>query len=328
MKLDVSFKFVVCVAVIAFASGAFGAWELTVGPAWRSRAKSRISGSVSVVPVAASSTVSYDQNIATHGAWTGAEPNLVTVVDPSPFALPGDTLWAATAIRTETTVTPGGAFAKLGCTDHDSPMGIKSSVGINVMEIGPVSISLNMRLAAYWRMQSSVSGASGGGTIRTDTFNDYYLFSSGPYPPGTSFAFSFPDTAPYLPYRTPTGSTITAFPANSVRARMKSDLYQIGFGPKASVCVIDWLEVYASVEVLCNLVHEDFDVNGISNSSTTCRLGFGAEAGAVIWLIDGIGLYAEAGYEWIDEANVKIGNAKALADFSSLVMSAGLRVEF
>lgn len=328
MKLIVSIKFVVCAAVIVFVSGAFGAWELTVGPAWRSRVKSRMSGSVSVAPIAASFTVSYDQNIATHGAWNGAEPNLETVVDPSPFALPGDTLWAATATRTETTVIPGDAFAKLDCTDHNAPMGIKSSAGIDVIEIGPVSISLNMRLAAYWHMQSSVLGASGGGTIRADTFNDYYLFSSGPYPSDTSFAFCFPDTAPYLPYRTPTGSTTTALPVNYMRARMKSDLYQMGFGSKASVFAFDWLEVYVGAELLCNLVHMDFDVNGKSSSATSCRLGLGAEAGAVIWLADRVGLYAEAGYEWIDEANVKIGNAKALADFSSLVVSAGLRIEF
>ena len=57
-------------------------------------------------------------------------------------------------------------------------------------------------------------------------------------------------------------------------------------------------------------------------------VGVGGEIGAVAWLVDNFGLYSEVGYEWIDEASAKNGNAKATSDFSSLIVSAGIMVSF
>ena len=248
-----------------------GSWRLSVGPAWRSRAKSTMSGTASVTPVAPSFTIAYDQNIATHGPWTGAEPNIVTVTDPL-TSLP---TYAATATRTETTVTPNGGIGELSSSDERSPLGVKASVGFDFYDDGVFAVGVDVRFAAYWDMKSSASGSAGGGTTTDSSFTDYYLFDSGPYPvtpAGPGWAFFFPSTTPELALRTPTGSTTTAVPSTPISARITSDLYQIGLGPSFSWHVCKWLDAYAKAAALCNIAHMDVDVNYSSSSSTVCRV--------------------------------------------------------
>ena len=45
-------------------------------------------------------------------------------------------------------------------------------------------------------------------------------------------------------------------------------------------------------------------------------------------LTENLGTFAEVGYEWIDEGRLSAGGLRAEADFSSLVVSAGLRLSF
>jgi len=308
-----------------------GAWRLSVGPAWRSRVKSSISGTASVAPVAGANTVTYDKDVATHGAWSAADlasGDIVVVPDNDPLSPPGSTLYAATATRTETTDTPNSGIGALSSSDERSPLGVKASAGFDFYDDGVFSVGIDITFAAYWNMKSTANGSAGGGTRTVDTATDYYLFESGPYPPGTSFSFCYPTATPYVPYRTPTGSTTTEMPATSIRARVTSDLYQIGLGPSFSWHICEWLDAYAKAAALCNIAHMDVDVNGSSSSSTACRFGAGGEIGAVAWLIDNIGLYSEVGYEWIDEVSAKNGDAKATSDFSSLIVSAGIMVSF
>ena len=318
--------------LVAAAAGAgemnHGPWRLTIGPAWRARARSSISGSASVAPIPASYTVTYDQNIATHGPWNGTEPNITTVIDPM-SSLP---TYAATATRTETTVTPGGGAGLLSSSDERSQLGVKASLGVDFYDDGVFSASLGMRFAAYWDMRTSVNGTAGGGTSTVSSYTDYYLFASGPYPvtpAGPGWAFFFPNTTPELALRTPlSGPATTPIPSTPIRARITSDLYQIGLGPSFSWHVCKWFDAYAKAAALCNVAYMDFDVNHSSSSSTVCRFGAGGEIGAVAWLTDSLGLYSEVGYEWIDEASAKFGRAKANSDFSSLTLSAGIMVGF
>lgn len=307
-----------------------GAWRLSIGPAWRSRVKSSISGTVSVAPVAGANTVTYDKDVATHGAWSAADlasGDIVVVPDNDPLSPPGSTLYAATATRTETTDTPNSGIGALSSSDERSPLGVKASAGFDFYDDGVFSVGIDIRFAAYWNMKSSANGFAGGGTRKVDTATDYYLFDA-PFPPDTDFSFCYPTATPYVPYRTPTGSTTTEMPATSIRARVTSDLYQIGLGPSFSWHICEWLDAYAKAAALCNIAHMDVDVNCSSSSSTVCRFGVGGEIGAVAWLVDNFGLYSEVGYEWIDEASAKNGNAKATSDFSSLIVSAGVVVGF
>ena len=80
--------------------------------------------------------------------------------------------------------------------------------------------------------------------------------------------------------------------------------------------------------MLCNIASVDFEVNGRGESATECRFGVGADIGFAAWLSENIGLYAEFGYEWIDEPTVRNGGMAAELDYSSLIVSTGLILKF
>jgi hypothetical protein len=82
------------------------------------------------------------------------------------------------------------------------------------------------------------------------------------------------------------------------------------------------------MSALCNIAAVDFEVNGWGESSTECRFGVGADVGLAAWLTENVGLYAEVGYEWIDEPTVRNGGMSAELDYSSLIISAGLMVSY
>ena len=80
--------------------------------------------------------------------------------------------------------------------------------------------------------------------------------------------------------------------------------------------------------MLCNIASVDFEANGRGESATECRFGAGADVGFAAWLSENIGLYAEVGYEWIDEPTVRNGGMLAEIDYSSLIVSTGLILKF
>jgi hypothetical protein len=82
------------------------------------------------------------------------------------------------------------------------------------------------------------------------------------------------------------------------------------------------------VSALCNIAAVDLEVNGRGESVTECRFGVGADVGLAAWLSENIGLYAEVGYEWINEPTVRNGGMSAEIDYSSLIVSTGLMVRF
>lgn len=57
-------------------------------------------------------------------------------------------------------------------------------------------------------------------------------------------------------------------------------------------------------------------------------LGLAARVGIAAYLTENIGLQAEAGQEWIDDADITLGDIRAKADYSSFVLSAGLIARF
>ena len=287
-------------------------WNLTIGPAWRARMKSSISGG-SYVPAGASSYSS------------STSKRIVRVADP---LTPGYDLYADEVTRTETIGTPGSSFAALNSTDWNSPLGLKAAVGYDFYSGERFAVGLNLKFAAFWNMRSSASGIAGGGSVRTQSETDYYLYEDGPYPDDTDFSFSQSSATPYAPYHQSSGGEVISYPLQSVHARFRSDLYQIGLGPKATWHALDWLDAYVGIEALCNIASLDFDCAGSNSSETLCRIGFGGNAGLAAYLTDYLGVYAEVGYEWVDKADVSAGGANAEVDFSSLVVSAGLLTSF
>ena len=313
-------------AGLAIAEGSANPWRLTVGPAWRSRVKASISGTAQVDAVSASHTVTYDKDIAGKTSWGIGD--VTTVPDTDPTAPAGSTLYAAESVRTERTVSPGDASGRMDAADEDSPLGFKMGVGYDFYDDGRFSVGIDLKFAAFWDMESAVSGSAGGGTVRVKTDKDYFLFENGPYPNDTDFSYSLPNADPYLPYRETISDTTAALPSKSIRAMVTSDLYQLGVGPRFGWHVCNWLDAYAGVSMLCNIASVDFDVNGRGESATECRFGAGADMGLAAWLTENVGLYAEVGYEWIEEPTVKNGGMSARMDYSSLIVSAGAIVRF
>ena len=313
-------------AGMAIAEGSANPWRLTVGPAWRSRVKASISGNAQVDAVSALHTVTYDKDIAGKTSWGIGD--VTTVPDTDPTAPAGSTLYAAESVRTERTVSPGDASGRMDAADEDSPLGFKMGVGYDFYDDGRFSVGIDLKFAAFWDMKSAVSGSAGGGTVRVKTDKDYFLFENGPYPNDTDFSYSLPNADPYLPYREAISDTTAALPSSAIRAMVTSDLYQFGVGPRFGWHVCEWLDAYAGVSVLCNIASVDFDVNGRGESATECRFGIGADMGLAAWLTENIGIYAEVGYEWIDEPTVKNDGMSAKMDYSSLIVSTGLIVGF
>ena len=309
------------IASFAMAEGADGAWRLGVGSAWRSRVKASVSGSIPITPIVPSHTVTYDKDIVGTASWSVGD--VTTVPDNDPFASDGVTLYAVESIRTERTVTANGSAANLDDSDENSPLGIKAGIGCDFYDNGVMSVGLDLKFAAFWNMEAAVSGTAGGGTVRIQTMKDYFLFENGPYPGELDFTDFQPEMDPYIPYREQIRDTTTVLPSSRVRAMVTSDLYQVGAGPRFGWHICDWLDAYAGVFALCNIASVDFDVGSRGESSVECRFGVGADIGLAAWITDNFGLYAEAGYEWIDEARVNNDSMSAKLDYSSMIVGAG-----
>lgn len=289
-------------------SGAWaGNWELTIGPAWRARAKTTISAE----PGQASSMFSYDRNPADHaGDWRADE--VVRVPDA---LTPGEELYAATAVGTTKSSVPASA-----ADDVSRPLGLKADLGCTVFAWKRLSVALNLHLAGYWRLRSSAAG----GHTRISQVKDYWLFEDGPYPDDTDFSSFKPAADPDLAYREDLGSYVTKTPS----LRVRGDLYQIGFGPKLAFAATDFLSVYGGVEALCNLAYLDCRAGDAQESEVRCLGGFGVRLGANLGLTEHLGLYGEAGYERIDEAEASVDGRRARVDYSGLVVSAGFVLRF
>lgn len=303
-----------------------GEWSLTVGSAWRSRVKSSVSGAASGAGLAAQDTTTYDRddpNARTEFSASDAE----RVQDPD---YPSDLSfekYAYTRTATRTVVTPNDGAARLDASDTDGPLGVKANLGYDFWTTERFSLGLSLKAAAYWKMRTAASGTAGGGTRTVSTVKDYYLFNGGPIPSDSDFTSFRPDADPYLPYRE-TSETTEAIAGRRISARFRSDLYQLGLGPQATLRVCDWIDVYGRVEALCNIAHLDFDVGASHRTDTQCLLGFGGTLGLVAGLTESLGLYAEIGYEWIEGAETSLGGLQAEVDYSSLVVSAGVVFTF
>lgn len=313
------------VFALAAVTAVAGEWNLTVGPAWRSRVKTSISGGVAS-SVTASDTTIYDREDPNDRTSFGAS-DVERVQDPDYPADPSFEKYAYTRTATRTTVTPHDGAARMDASDTDGPLGVKANLGYDFWTTERLSVGLSLKTAAYWRMRAAASGVAGGGTRTVRTVKDYYLFNGGPIPPDGDFTSFRPDSDPYLPYRE-TSDTTEIIPGRRVSARFRSDLYQIGLGPQATWHVCGWLDAYGRVEALCNIAHLDFDARGAHGTDTQCRFGFGGTLGLVASLTESLGLYAEVGYEWIDRAETDLGGMRADVDFSSLVVSVGLSFSF
>lgn len=306
-----------------------GPWSFSAGPAWRSSMDVDFSGTRQVNFTGTGTGyenghVGADDGSGRTSDWSGPTATL-----PDPTA-PGYNMAGLQLIGTQ---NANGILNGNG-SDDDSGMGVNLSAGYEFYEAGNFRFGLNLRLAGYWGMKAAVS--SNNGVVEQVRFRDTYLFPNwvdgdATPTPGTDLVSTTPMGGAYA--RTVIGGGQTAPTAFS--GRLRSDLYQIGLGPKVTWSPfvgwcewMEWLDVYGGVEILCNLAHSEFDADGSSSSQTDCLLGFGGNVGLVGNITENIGIYGQVGYEWVDKSDVSTGGFKADIDYSSLVLSAGVQVRF
>ena len=303
-------------AVAATAAQAEG-WRFSAGPAWRSRVEVKTSGSVSA-PLATLGANSVNYRYDTDRAQIVPDP-----VDPT------ETLWDVPVTRTEVIRSTGDGMASLSDSDDPSALGLNLSAGYDLYSGDWFSVGLGLRFAAFFDMKSSSSAFLNTGSTRTRVSTGWFLHEDMPYPPSALPAI--PDSSTCPTFRDEkVKSDVIDYGTGSrlVTSRYRADLWQIGVGPNVTWHALSWLDAYAGAEAILNLVAADFDANGSSTSRTDCLLGFGGHVGLEAKLTDNLGLYGQVGYEWVDASDVSAGGLRADADFSSLVVSAGLVFRF
>ncbi len=296
-------------------------WRFSAGPAWRSRVEVETSGSVSAPASITSGSRSTDYS------YDLSSPS--ETPDVSPGASPGDTLWSVGATRTETVRVPGTGRADFSDADSPDALGFNLAASYDFFSGETLSFGLGLRLAAFFGMEASSSRFLDTGSTRTVVTSGRSLLEA-PFPPT-------PPTAPpppadrdrlFIPGRVDSDSTVHGTGSRRVRTRYRADLWQIDVGPNVTWHALSWLDAYAGAEAILNLVAADFDANGSSTSRTDCLLGFGGHVGLEAKLTDNLGLYGQVGYEWVDASDASAGGLRAEADFSSLVVSAGVVFRF
>ncbi len=302
------------VALSVQASG----WRFSAGPAWRSQIDVDIKGNTE------NSYADTTYRDLESGNWREHASEAVAKPDPlddgqGTIVPAGSTLYAIDASYTETTVAYDGA-------DNPSACGLKTRLGYDFIENDAISVGLDLRFAGYWNMKSSANA-----TKSSRTITDRWFFEDGPYPGMGPSVADDPDTR--APKRN-SGSRQTTTPiidaagGRALHSRLCADLYQVGLGPTVTWHAFSWLDAYASAAVLCNIASIDFDVGTSSQSDAQCRLGFAGEVGLAAYLTENIGIYAEVGYEWIDDFDASVNAFSTDIDFSSVVVSAGIAFKF
>ena len=304
-------------AVAATAAQAEG-WRFSAGPAWRSRVEVKTSGSASA-PLATLGANSVNYHYDTDNAQVVPDPT-----DPT------ESLWKIPVTRTEVIQSTGDGVASLSDSDDTSALGLNLSARYDVYSGDWFSVGLGLRFAAFFDMKSSSSAFLNTGSTRTRVSKGWFLHEDMPWPPT---ALPAPLDAPTCPdFRdevvTDPGTPDFGTGSRLVTSRYRADLWQLGVGPNVTWHALPWLDAYAGVEAILNLATVDFDANGSSTTRTDCLLGFGGHVGLEVRLTERLGLYGQVGYEWVDKSDVSTGGIDADADFSSLVVSAGVCFRF
>ena len=310
-----------------------GRWTFSAGPSWRSRVKLETHGRL-VAPTPTPRQTIPGADMQDPRNWTPEN----TAARPNPgypdYDATHPNLWGVSAERTEIYGVPGQDYVVNG-SDEDAPLGLNLQGCYDFLQGETWSVGLNLRFAGYWNMKSESRGRYNAGGTYTQNYRDWFLFDNvytGNF--ATDVDSSLGDRPTINGGSDMTDSYVDRG-SHVVNTRLRSDLYQIGLGPKVTWSPfvgwcewMEWLDVYGGVEVLCNLAHTEFDADGSSSSQTDCLLGFGGNVGLVGNITDNIGIYGQVGYEWVDSTDVSTGGFKADIDYSSLVLSAGVQVRF
>jgi len=292
----------------------YSRWTFTVGPSWRhnvrTRFRTRRSNAQSYGYGAYGAYVNPDNDGATSD-WSGTP---VVVDDPE---VPGESLYALQTVQQSVDASANGSSG--GGKDDDDSIGLALSACYDVWRNDFFSVGIRGSFSGFWNMSGRSRVASLVST-RTTT----YTFDTGPDPslgvaPVSGVDEVYTDSAQT--------STEVSEVVRGGSIRWKGDLYQLGLGPRAAVHVTDWLDVYAGCEMLLGISHASVSSSSGSGSDTDAKLGCGGYVGLAGWYED-VGVFAQVGYDYLDESEVSCSGFRAETDYSGLNVSAGLAVRF
>lgn len=203
-----------------------------------------------------------------------------------------------------------------GGSDEDSTHGLTMAVGYDFYDNEVIAIGATLRFAGYWGLKNSTPG---GYMVYNDTYRFTGLLDDGINPKPDRANYDEPDAYEGRDY-------LLGGPGG--RVSLKSDLYQIGLGPKVTWHALSFLDVYGGVEALCCFVNSDLDAGGAAKSEVSNLWGVGGHLGLAGYVTDNIGFFGQVGYEWVDEDEIRVKGISAKTDYSSLVLSAGLLYRF
>ena len=298
-----------------------GAWTFSAGPAWRNTVKMETHGAVYPPATAKRSTTSRDMSDAAN--WTGES----LVADPmaGKGGIPKDgKLWGVSDVRNEVKGVPGRIYL-VDDREEEDPAGLNLQACYDFICGSCCSVGLGIRLAGYWGMEATTYGYFDAGSTRTEKWRENYVF-----PDLSPEADFLPDPEDNIEHVSSTmvSSHTDKLGSRAIGTRLRADLYQVGIGPKATWHALGCLDVYGGIELLGNLSRGEFDADGASCSQTDFLLGVGGNLGLGLDIADGLGIYGQVGYEWIEKAELAAGGFNAEIDYSSLVLSAGIQLEF
>lgn len=285
-------------------------WHFAVGPAWRATTHARLH--TRVRDAEADGYVRAQGNPAgTTSDWHTKYPDL-DIRDSGQLSADGDELYTLDVYN-------GGGVSTRDDTDRGA-LGLKTAGTYDILEREKFSVGARLGFAAYFNMQSRMSGRVDGARY---TFDD----STADLMDGVPFG-QWEDGDPRFRPVIDLTKGATPVSGGSLYANLKHDLYQISVGPEFDWKPLPRLSFFAAPSVLLNIAHERLDTAYGSESNDVFLWGTGLDVGADFRVTDRVGIYGLVGYEWIDKNTVEAGRTEAEVDYTSLVLSAGVGVEF
>jgi len=303
-------------------------WTFTAGPSWRhnvrTRLRSRQSSAQSAGSSYSSSTSGAYVNPDNDGSTSDWSGTPVIVDDPE---TPGESLYALQSMQQSAETVTSGSLSDGGGKDYDDSVGLALSACYDVWRNDLLSVGIRGSFSGCWNMRSKAGGGSLLSTTRTSTTTTTYTFDTGPEPSLGVAPVSGVDEVYTSSAQSSTESTEEIVRSGGGSVRWKGDLYLLGLGPRVSVHVTDWLDVYAGCEMLVGISHASVSSSYGRGSETDAQLGCGAYLGLSGWY-ENIGVFGQVGYDCIRESEASCGGYRAETDYSGLSVTAGLALRF
>lgn len=303
-----------------------GRWTLSAGAAWRSQVKLELSGTATQVPLRSSRQASAED------PRNSSDWHLETV--PSPIASDPDPVWSTANVREEVLTRGGGREISLAADEEESLTGVELRLGVDLWRSGTFSAGLGLLAAGFPESEVSCTGTLAASQTRRKTYADHYYFLDDLWTGDASADLDWaadgskPQSSPYRSEQTGDTGWKSAGDGRTVTARLRSELYQVGAGPRVRWDALPWLGLYAEVDALLNFVKAELEADGASESGTAALPGVGGYAGLELRAADWCGLFGHVGYEWVDRRDISVGGFRGEVDYSSLTGAAGVVLRF